>query len=295
MKTMLTTMAVAALFVRLAAWGGESTEELVPSSNIHAMVRVISAATNTIVAVPWMGYTPDNAATTNLMVNRLVRPTNLTLGDHVLMHTNDNTSAYAAWELVRTDEKCGTGTADIDYCWKWEPVMTVTRREIDRNGTSRSDVSNPKDWTDELMREKRGYGIWLVRQRPVDANNDPVPFYLYGQWVSGGTNVTIRGGTVETPACTLLANPNCLTETVINKLPWTGTCAPGPNDTLILTTDRKATRYCTFKNGTWRYSHQYQDAHGMQQTTYETDLRIPAGTGFWYVRRSTGNLELIWR
>lgn len=279
-------------------------DDFVPSTNIHAMVKVISYDTNTIVSVPWMFYTPDGASTTNLPVDRLVRPTNLTLGDYVLAHlpnpSDPQDKTFAAWQLIKTDEPIPgvanpSATNDRDWCWKWEPVMTasrVNRLEKDNNGKTRTDV-----WVPEGIRtqtECRGYGVWLLRQKPVDESGNAKTIFLYGQWTEGSAQVTIKGGSVAEPVCTMLSDPNCGRSTDVNQLTWSGI---GPDDTLILTTDAKTTLYCTYRDGSWGYSKQTKVKKGSVNVIKTERIPaplIPADTGFWYVRRSSGDLKLTW-
>lgn len=290
----------------------QSPDNVVYSSNIHAMVKVVSCDTNTIISVPWMFYTPDGASTTNLPVDRLVRPTNLTVGDYVLAHLPDPSNpvkqTFAAWELTVTEEPVpGVANPRLpkeeypnDYCWKWEPVMTasrVERLEQDSNGSYRTDVWVPDGIATQT--ECRGYGVWLLRQKPTE-NGNAKPFYLYGQWTTGNATVTIKGGSPETPVCTMLANPDCLHATDVNELTWSNV---GAADTLILTTDSKTTLYCTYKNGSWGYSTQTRvnknegkdkPAYWVVKTVREDAPEVPAGTGFWYVRRTSGDVTLTW-
>ena len=288
------------------------------SMNTFAMVEVLSCDTNTVIAVPWAFYTSNGEPTVNLPIDRLVRPTNLSVGDYVLMHlpnpTKPTEETYAAWQLTKTTEPV-PGVAepssenDRDWCWKWEPVMTVTANpgESGANAKTRTDV-----WTPEgggVPAECRGYGVWLLRQNPVDGDGNARPFYLYGQWTTGGTNVTISAGTTGAPAsddnpvCTMLANPDCLHETDVNSLGWKGV---GSTDTLIITTDAKTTLYCTYrKNGgdkaRWGYSTQTRVNKGTAEKPYwvvqtrRVDApKVPAGTGFWYVRRTNDVMTLTW-
>lgn len=283
----------------LVAWGEGAAP--VHSTNIHAMVKVLSRDANTIIAVPWMFYTPTGAATTSLPVDHLVRPTNLTLGDFVLVHLPDPNDSrkktFVAWQLTKTSEPV-PGVAnpsagnDRDWCWKWEPVMTASRFEQDNNGKTRTDVWLPEEA--ELLTENRGYGVWLLRQNPVDGNGTAVPFYLYGQWTTGEAEVTIKGGSDAAPVCTLLANPDCVHPTDVNQQRWTNV---GATDTLILTTDGKTTLYCTYQGGSWGYSKQTKVKKGkvnVIQTTRVPAPEVPAGTGFWYVRRSSEDVKLKW-
>lgn len=290
-----------------AAWGDGSVDPTAPvySKNTHAIVKVVSPDTNTIISVPWTFYTPDGSSTTNLPVDRLVRPTNLSTNDYVLAHFpggEGGTMRYAAWRLEMTDELIpdpsqtypAAVTNEHDFCWAWKPVMTVNRLEHDGNGAARSDVWQP-DGTNTAV---RGFGVWLLRNNPLDENRNPRPFYLYGQWTTGPVDVPIPAGSPDAPSCTLLANPNCLEETDVNQLHWTGDC--GVNDTLILTTRTKARLYCTYKNGKWGYSKQtiaFKGSVPVVKTARETNLKVPAGLGFWYIRRegsSESTLTLNW-
>lgn len=306
-------MACALMGFSFAVLGEESqpnnSDNIVYSSNIHAMVKVLSSATNTIISVPWMFYTPDGASTTNLPVDRLVRPTNLTLGDYVLAHLpnpeDPAKKTFAAWQLTKTTERIPGVTdpsGDGDYCWKWEPVMTaarVERFEQDHNGSYRTDVWVPDGIATNTA--CRGYGMWLLRQHPVDGDGNPKPFYLYGQWTTEDATVTIKGGTSEVPVCTMLANPVCLDRTDVNKLTWTNV---DTSDTLIITTDSKTTLYCTYRNNEWGYSKQTRydknegtgkNPHWVVKTERIPAPLVPAGTGFWYVRRKSGDMSLEWK
>ena len=277
------------------------------SMNTFAMVKVLSCDTNTVIAVPWAFYTPDGEPAVNLPIDRLVRPTNLSVGDYVLMHlpnlTKPTEETYAAWQLTKTTEPV-PGVAepssenDRDWCWKWEPVMTVTANpgESGANAKTRTDV-----WTPEgggVPAECRGYGVWLLRQHPAEGET-AVPFYLYGQWATGEAEVTIKGKSAEPdePVCTLLANPDCTTSTDVNALDW-GNLDVGPDDTLILPSGSKATFYCTYQQGSgWGYSKQTKVKVGgvnVIKTERASAPRVPAGTGFWYVRRKVGNMKLTW-
>ena len=265
---------------------------VVYSSNIHALVKVVSAATNTIINVPWMGYTQDGAPTLNLLVDRLVNPKNLTEGDFVLVHPDDaSEKTYAAWRLTNASEKYGDETTNYK---KWIPVATVARLETDGNGTTRSDVYVPTAEEAAAFKEIRGKGVWLLRQNPLNEDKTAKPFFLYGQWAKGSATLTIPGGTEDAPFCALLASPDYTGETEINKLNWTANGMPGAKDSLILTTDGKTTRYCTWvaSKGKWRHALQTADKHGIVSTSYDYDLKVPAGTGFWYVRRTAGSLQL---
>lgn len=271
-------------------------ESPVYSSNIHAMVKVLSTNYNTIIAMPWMFYTPDGAATTNLPIDHLVRPTNLTTGDIILALTNDSNSAtweakYASWQLVEMESKEKVG----DYtCRYWKPVVTVTRNEMD--GKGRTDIFNVDHGA---MALQRGYGIWLYRKKPVDEKGVPIPFYLYGQYVHGGTNVVISGGSDAVPRYVMLANPLPDQVVKLNDIAWDWDHI-GENDRIIIPTDHNQDIYCLrlkVRGGglaeQWCYA-QMTTTGKMQKTTYITDIPFNPHVGFWYVRRTAGEMNFTW-
>lgn len=268
-------------FVALVGGMLMASGENVYSSNMHTYARVDSVYTNTIVAVPWTFYTPDGSATTNLPVDRLVRPQNLTTGDMLMVLTNNAT--YATWQLT---EQSGVRA--------WTEVATVQRRN---DAEARSDV-----FTDahQNMAMARGYGLWLYRQNPLDADGKVRPFYVMGQWVNAAPTVTLAGGSEDAPAFTMLANPTPGAVTSLNSLAWDWDKV-GATDTVIIPTDRNQVIYCfrlnTRRGGLarqWCYAQMTTGASGGQQTTYVTDITVPPNTGFWFVRRSAGNLTLQW-
>ena len=276
-------MSMKRLMVFLALAGGMlmASGETVYSSNMHTYARVDSVYTNTIVAVPWTFYTPDGTATTNLPVDRLVRPQNLTAGDLLMVLTNNAT--YATWQLT---EQNGVRA--------WTEVATVQRRN---DAETRSDVFTDSH---QNMALARGYGLWLYRQNPLDADGKVRPFYVTGQWVNAAPTVTLAGGSAAAPAFTMLANPTPGAETSLNSLAWDWDKI-GADDTVIIPTDRTQVIYCfrlnTRRGGLarqWCYAKMTTGTTGGQQTTYITDIKVPANTGFWFVRRASGDVTLQW-
>lgn len=258
-----------------------ASAETVYSSNMHTYARVDSVYTNTIVAVPWTFYTPDGTATTDLPVDRLVRPQNLTAGDLLMVLTNNAT--YATWQLT---EQNGVRA--------WTEVATVQRRN---DAETRSDVFTDSH---QNMALARGYGLWLYRQNPLDADGKVRPFYVTGQWVNAAPTVTLAGGSAAAPAFTMLANPTPGAETALNSLAWDWDKI-GADDTVIIPTDRTQVIYCfrlnTRRGGLarqWCYAKMTTGTTGGQQTTYITDIKVPANTGFWFVRRASGDVTLQW-
>lgn len=246
------------------------------STNTFAVTEVaVSAMTNTVIAIPWKGYTSDGKPTLDIRADRLVSPRNLTAGDIVLLATND--SKYAAWILQAV-------TGGDTGAMEWAPVTTAQRSDF--GGTTLID----HDGDDPAA---RGFGLWLIRQNPAK-DGAPVPFYLYGQWTSGDQTVTIPGGSAEAPMCTLLADPDVTRSVSLNDLDWP-TDSVSTNDTIVIPIDSKATRYCMrSKDNYWYYAQKVKKGVVMK-TEYVKDITVPAGTGFWYVRREPTSFDITFK
>ena len=263
------------------------------SSNIHGLLKICSPFASTIIPAPWKGYTRDGAPTLDIPVDRMVKPRNLTDGDLLLQYANGG--VYKAWTLEK-DDATGEGV--------WTPMNTVAQApEIVGGATNVVESLYVKPTGGET--QKRGYGLWLVRQNPKDAAGNVIPFYLYGQWMTGAETVTI-GGIDENDVAinyagsqygvahdTMLADPDCTRASDINHHAWTGFDTA---DTIILNTDTLNRTYC-FRNsrpkragGGW-----YDGWWVWRDQSYTTNgISTPPGVGFWYERRAAGNMTLTW-
>ena len=69
--------------------------------NVFGILKVLSATTNTLVAIPWTWYSAQERNATHIPANKLVKPTNLTDGDMLYSHVEDGEGLghYAAWIL----------------------------------------------------------------------------------------------------------------------------------------------------------------------------------------------------
>lgn len=296
-KACAVIVSILGVAVALAPNGVYAADDLVYSTNIHAMLKVLSTNANTIIAMPWMFYTPDGAATTNLPIDHLVRPTNLTTGDIVLALTNDSNSAtweakYASWQLAEMESG---ETLDGYRCRYWKPVATVSRAN-GMDGEGRTDIFKVDHGA---MALQRGYGVWLYRQNPCDEKGDPIPFYLYGQYVHGGTNVVISGGSDAVPRYVMLANPLPEQSVKLNDIVWDWDHI-GENDRIIIPTDHNQDIYCLrlkVRGGglanQWCYAKMTTNGK-IQKTTYITDIPFNPHVGFWYVRRTAGEMSFTW-
>lgn len=268
----------------------------VDSSNIHGVLRVDSATTNTLIAIPWRGYAEFNDDRYDLLADRLVKPRNLTLGDELLLLDATGSQTFASWTLQDVGKD--------GVRWSWVPGTTVRRREDGSSAVFVADAGTPV---------KRGYGLWLVRQNPVDADGKARPFYLHGQWTSGPQDVSVFGISegmrgirgYDVAGYTMLANPDCTHETDLNgDLEWDWSRI-GTNDTVVISNDRNAAEYCFRReirrgadkgkfSSRW-YKAVVSGSEGGGTTTYTDVIKVPPGTGFWYVRREPGDLTVRWK
>lgn len=249
------------------------------SVNAFGVLKVLSTTTNTIVTIPWTAYSQEQTNAAAIFSPKLVKPTNLTVGDTIMWLRGDD--RFDVWVLNGRGE--------------WEGAAAVS--SLPFGGGSQMDV------TPDNVRIARGYGFWLQRQHPydvVDGKKVPVPFWLFGQAVTNKATSVIGGGTVETPCCTMLANP-WAGAVKVNELPWKdvneGT-GISDCDTLVLPNGGNGSDYVYRRNGKWTFSQieTYTDAKGRvrSRTTYTEDITIPAGQGFWYVRRKPEPTTIDW-
>lgn len=262
------------------------------SLNTFAMVKIMSEATNTLIAIPWSGYYTNGAAQVNLPTDHLVKPENLTEGDLLLDVRNQE--EYAAWMLVTNvnDQGVVIGT--------WKPSATVSRPKDGLVGSSDQYGAHPiADTVSNAV--VRGYGLWLVRQNPKK-DGEILPFYLEGQYTNGPACVTITAeGGISTTNSVMVANPNCSQELDINDsaMKW-GEKIVGSNkeDTIGVPNGTAGWTYCAWddQNQQWYYSVMkemvYTNKQGVVFSDVKVrkmsscyDIKIPAGQGFWYNRR----------
>ena len=295
MKRIGVVLCLAGAFAALMPFG--SRAEGLAYSNIHGLLKIETAyTTNTVIPAPWTDYTRDGSPTNDIRVDRMVKPRNLTDGDLLLQYANGG--VYRAWILEKDAGEEGV----------WTPLNTVKQRPLVGGTTNTVDSFAKGDFyvkPDGTETQKRGYGLWLQRQNPLDAQGNPVPFYLYGQWLTGAETVTIGGTNADDVAIaypgaqygfvhdTMLANPDCTSGTTINDYPWEG-CDGA--DTIILNHDSAMHEYCFrlqkskrsgggWLDGWWQFGLSGYTTNG---------IATQAGVGFWYERRAAGPMTHTW-
>ena len=132
----------------------------------------------------------------------------------------------------------------------------------------------------------RGDAFWLVRSDASD------PFHLVGRHVGGTGATRIEPGSAAAPASTLCANP-CGVALRLNGLSFSGTV--GKDDTIAFNSNGDVSRIFVRNaaNTAWGY-HSKTLVNGRIRSMWVEDAEVPAGTGFWYVRRSADPLSIEW-
>lgn len=267
-----------ALLVRCPVMHVTFRQKYVRSANIHASVRIAPSTTNVLIAVPWTSYTPDGSQSSDLPVNRLVRPVGLSEGD-MLLNVVDS-KVYESWMLVPANEA-------EPLKLHWVPATSV-----------RDDLPISKELPSADQSIPRGTGLWLVRSNDVlsEARSEPLsPFYLYGQWAKGGALVTVPG-TVDGKAYSMMvAHPDCTrTLSVNDDIRWEGVAADDeltiPNDT-----DASNLAFWDAEKGKWwvRTEEKVKEkGRWVIKAGRGYDITIPAGCGFWYTRRAASPISI---
>lgn len=272
------------LSVAVVALAGLSWGDAAYSQNTFAMVKVLSTETNTLIAVPWTGYFTNGAERVDSLVDHIVKPENLTTGDMLLAVSN--THDYVGWVL--------SDVPSADGERRWQPSQIVERRVVLINSAVQvAGVSN-------LI--ARGYGLWLIRQRPTEDNGDPVPFYLEGQYATNDAEVVIRNVEAGLTNAVMVASPFCgrSGDFDINKdIVWDGVSI-GEHDSLSVPNGSDAWHYCSWDSDKkkWyrtKYVASASGRKGSQVPVPEYNITVPVGCGFWYVSRGSDEVRFTFK
>lgn len=248
----------------------EESEGSVLSTNTFGVLKVSSSCTNTIIAVPWADYSKDIDNPPEITATNLVKTSNLKKGDTILAYDGDK---YDAWEL------------DADG-GKWVATKMWTTLGPDEDGST----------TSATAFIKRGKAFWLVR-KGADTRVDKA-IYLYGQAATNDVEVEVASGSVTAPTSMLIANPFAFDLNLNGGL--VATSGSIQYDTKKYTEGDAITfpngntgklTVCYYDGSEWYYNKTTQSGRSIT-TTKKTDAVLPAGTGFWYGRRGSGELKL---
>ena len=263
-------------------------EKAAESVNVFGIVRVESLATNTLVAIPWTWYSAQEKNAQHIFANKLVKTTNLRDGDWLYVHVEDDGEKghYAAWVVENG---------------RWKAVTTVLREGDDG-------VGSVMRRGDDSVRVPRGNGVWLVRQHPFDVVNgttNAVPFWVYGQSVTNAVETAIRpgpGGTYSDGSqkaySTVLGNPYGVAMRV-NDMTFVGEILGGgvQGDCIVVpsgtSAEKRLYRGLGDRPDLWCCP-EVRLVKGRPRTHYDYEVTVPAGLAFWYERRGTGPLKIVW-
>lgn len=271
MKTKCLLTFVCGLVAGLTVWAEDAR-----SSNTHGIVKVETATTNVLIAVPWNFYTPTAETVTNLPVDHLVWPKNLDDGDMLMMVTPralQSGSNYETWMLTRPAVKGGNAG---DAAGTWVPALTASA-----GGDSQAEAADAV---------ARGLGLWLIRQNPKDNAGNWKPFYLYGQYVTDAASVQVSGGSSAAANPVMIANPYCQELSVNADVTWSGV---GADDTLSIPNGTDAWDLALWDASQQKWYVSKSVRQGRKVVTSKNyNLSVPAGHGFWYIRRTTGAITI---
>jgi len=255
------------------------------SINVFGALKVLSANTNTITAVPWTTYTERESEAGAIASTNLVMTLGLGTGDFITSYDESSGDGrYHAW-AVGADGKWSA----MSTCANVGGVTTVSVPDANAAATL------------------RGRGLWVGRATPVDVQGGPVPYYLFGQSVLAPCTNAVLAQTGTRAASSLQANPTAQS-VALNDLVFaaggsisTGATAAAVGDTIVVPTPHgvyeKLYMYNPANGGWGQWKQQrvvLPNGRTAIRSVFTTDGVIPPGTGFWYERRSGSPLSVVW-
>ncbi len=248
---------------------------IIASCSTVGVMRVSSKLKNTILATPWYDITTAYQTNVNVRARNAVNPNGIADGDTILAY-NAAGGNFDGCERKKSAEK------------KWASLTTVTVE-----GTKEMDPDS---------RFELGKAFWLVRGTPTNTVNGVVtnvPIYLIGRYSAESYTNVISGakisGSTTNAVPSLCANP--LPNGVnLNDIVFVGTI--GDKDTIEIPNGSGVPLVC--KRGTgkknagkWGYDTKVKSGWAYKNK-FVTDVTIPSGTGFWYIRRTENDLKIDW-
>jgi len=240
----------------------DNGEAVLASVATVGVLRVSSALTNTVVAVPWRSMSMDITNDVDVAVNDVVNRNGLCLDDMILSYNSD-AGNFNAWKNVDDG--------------MWDEVATVTKKGVS--------VSSA-----EVTRLPRGNAFWLVRSEPSEY------IYLLGRYTGDDYIVELAGGSDKEPGHTLVANPT-MNDVDLNSLVFIddeGKPATPAGGDRIVTQSIAGLQTIYFRNADntlWGCKVLQRNGNRTRQV-WSQGGTIPAGTGFWYMRTGDEVLKI---
>ena len=238
-------------------------EAVLASCATVGVMRVSSTNMNTVTAVPWHSMSVDTETPTNIVANDVVNQNGISADDMILAYKAAS-GKFNAWS--------NGGESG------WKALATVTTNGVDV--IDADDAQFP-----------RGNAFWLVRSNPSTKY-----YYLIGRYTGDNYEVELAGGTAENPGNTLVANPTT-DDTTLGALKFYDgngvETTPGAGDRIVIL-DALGFEVSHYRSG-GKWVHRELQQTGKRTKQVEVDssgVVIPAGTGFWYTRKSEGALVI---
>ena len=271
-----------ALAVAVSASAAVTTNK-VESANIFGLLPVTSSLAKTPIAVCFgavAGQAVVSGNATNIVavdsqiaVSNIIKTATLSVGDELYVWDKEN-SRYNVYKL--TD-----GGSGVKY---WAPQTSYT---IGANGeTSNTAIDSA------IATQKWGQAVWLYRKDT--ASN----IYLFGQvHSSAATQTVVTAGNNLIGAPTAAAfDLNSIVWTGVNASTIDGTNIKEVGDVIhVIRKDLGKTTDYYYDGTAWGYR-SVTVTDGLPGYTWtKTGCIVPAGTGFWYVRKTgTGDMTITW-
>lgn len=237
-------------------------EAVLASCATVGVLRVACSNANTVAAAPWKSMSVDTMETRDISVGEVVNQNGLSIDDMIVAY-NAASKNFSGWTNEGEDG--------------WKGLATVTK-----NGVSLVDA--------ETAQMPRGNAFWLVRSAPSKY------FYLIGRYTGEDYVVELQGGSKAEPGHTLVANP-MMHDVALGGLEFVDedgkSSSPGDKDRIVIL-DAAGFEISHYRSGD-KWVHRELTKVGKRTKQVEVDssnVVIPAGTGFWYTRKSEGALTI---
>ena len=221
----------------------------IPSKNIVGVLEIDSPLANTLAAVPWVALEqdPEGADLVPVTVSNYLNTAHLEDNDAIQVANQGN--IYKRWSWNKRDKK-------------WNAATTVTKNAV-YSATDAGEYPLPGN-----------SAVWISR-----ANSGNKPFFLVGQYSKNDVSLQIGGDESGDETFTLVSNPS-FEPVRVNDYNW-GT-NPVKGDVIRIPNEKEAPLLLSWNGSEWG---RLVKLPGERYSVWKNDAVVPAGTGFWYMRK----------